>query len=225
MEMNTIKNKSRLDHLVIASYTLEQGVTYVAEKLGVTIPFGGKHTQMGTHNHLVALGNDSFLEIIAIDPDADSPQRPRWFDLDNPLLAQSLRKSPRLLSWVVNTRDIFRMMETCACSFGTPEKIHRNSLSWYFSLPSDGRLLGGGFLPYIIQWNEEKHPALQMTDSGIRLHALKALHQHPDWLRKMLSSIGSEEVIEIEKVSCSSEQVLLAEFDTPLGKQTLSSGV
>jgi len=50
-----------LDHLVIASETLEEGVAHVRDKLGVEIPFGGKHPLMGTHNHLMQFGSEAFL--------------------------------------------------------------------------------------------------------------------------------------------------------------------
>jgi TusA-related sulfurtransferase len=40
---------------------------------------------MGTHNCLMQLGEAMFLEIIATDP-AASPQRRRWFALDDPLM-------------------------------------------------------------------------------------------------------------------------------------------
>ena len=72
---------TRIDHLVIAAGTLEQGVAYVRECLGVSMPFGGVHAKMGTHNHLMQLGNDSFLEVIAINRDIEPPDRPRWFGM------------------------------------------------------------------------------------------------------------------------------------------------
>jgi len=60
-------NLVNLDHLVIAASSLEQGVDYVRKMLGVDIPFGGVHSAMGTHNHLMQLGNSVFLEVIAIN--------------------------------------------------------------------------------------------------------------------------------------------------------------
>jgi hypothetical protein len=37
---------------------------------------------MGTHNRLLKLGEGFYLELIAIDPQAPPPGRPRWFGLD-----------------------------------------------------------------------------------------------------------------------------------------------
>jgi len=77
---------TRIDHLVIGADNLEQGISFVRERLGIDIPYGGVHPQMGTHNHLVQLGNDIFLEVIAINPDMEPPNAPRWFGLDDPFI-------------------------------------------------------------------------------------------------------------------------------------------
>jgi hypothetical protein len=47
--------RTRIDHLVIGASSLDQGVAYVEAVLGATMPFGGVHLQMGTHNHLMPL--------------------------------------------------------------------------------------------------------------------------------------------------------------------------
>lgn len=72
-----------LDHLVIGAASLEAGVEYVKEVLGVDIPAGGHHEKMGTCNHLMQLGKDVFLEVIAIDKTLAAPSRPRWYGLEN----------------------------------------------------------------------------------------------------------------------------------------------
>ena len=84
-----------IDHLVFAAPTLAQGIEYIADLTGVTPRPGGKHAGMGTHNALVKLGERLYLEIIAIDPDAPKPARPRWFDLDDGNLMADLFDRPR----------------------------------------------------------------------------------------------------------------------------------
>ncbi len=65
--------KTKLDHLVVAAKGLRQGVEYIRKELGVDMPFGGEHPKIGTHNHLIQLGDDVFLEVIAINPDLPAP--------------------------------------------------------------------------------------------------------------------------------------------------------
>jgi hypothetical protein len=45
----------RLDHLVVAARSLDEGAQYVADTLGVTPADGGRHPGMGTHNRLLGL--------------------------------------------------------------------------------------------------------------------------------------------------------------------------
>lgn len=42
----------KLDHLAIIAPSLEVGAEHVYEQLGISIPVGGKHREMGTHNLL-----------------------------------------------------------------------------------------------------------------------------------------------------------------------------
>ena len=63
------------------------------------MPAGGAHPLMGTHNHLLRLGETLFLEVIAPDPAAGPSLRPRWFALDDPRVRAELTASPRLTTW------------------------------------------------------------------------------------------------------------------------------
>src|ERR1700754_2045952 len=77
-------HRLKLDHLVIAARTLEEGAQFVAAKFGVETVAGGAHPLMRTHNRLLNLWGGAYLEVIAIDPSAggvESP-RPRLFALD-----------------------------------------------------------------------------------------------------------------------------------------------
>lgn len=95
--------QTRIDHLVIGAADLIQGVQYVKECLGVDMPCGGAHEKMGTHNHLMRLGGDIFLEVIAVNPDDDPPENLRWYGLDDPYIRRQIQSQPIFLTWVVNT--------------------------------------------------------------------------------------------------------------------------
>jgi len=44
---------------------------------------GGRHVRYGTHNTLLGLGDDLYLEVIAKDPAAAPYDGPTWFGLDD----------------------------------------------------------------------------------------------------------------------------------------------
>ena len=64
-----------LDHLVVTAPNLKSGVQWVRDTLGATPELGGKHPRMGTHNCLLQLGEQTYLEVISPDPNAPDPGR------------------------------------------------------------------------------------------------------------------------------------------------------
>lgn len=214
---------TQIDHLVIGAADLQQGVAYVQDILGVDIPYGGEHRQLGTHNHLMKLGNGLFFEIIAINPYSPPPTRPRWFGLDNPFIRQVIEKEPVLLTWVVNTENIHSLLAKAKISFGKPEQIHRNKLSWYFGLPEDGRLIGDGLLPYVIEWQTDIHPATNMADLGCSLDRIELYHPYLPWLVEVLESIDCAGLVKIEQLPRNHVPFLVAYINTPSGLKKIKS--
>ena len=213
--------KTQIDHIVIGAADLAQGVAYVRERLGVEVPFGGVHETMGTHNHLMQLGNNSFLEIIAVNPGGGPVGRPRWYGLDDPLVRQRISVQPVLLAWVVNTTDINALLLNAGISFGKATFIRRDNLSWYFGLPGDGRLLAAGLLPYVIEWQTESHPAVNMADLGCRLLNLHIHHSRPEWVGDILKSINARGLVTVHSLPENETPYLAADIRTPSGVKTL----
>ena len=217
--------QTRIDHLIIGAATLDQGKTFVKEKLGVDIPFGGVHEKMGTHNCLMQLGEEIYFEVIAINPDVEPPEFPRWCGLDDPHVSRQLGKQPSFLTWVVGTNDIEKLLRRAVFSFGGSRLLSRGNLSWYFGLPDDGRLLAGGMLPYVIEWRTDSHPASNMVDTGCRFRGLEIHHPYPGWLRFVLESIGAADLVSIQPLQKNRSPYLVAHIETPEGKEELRSDV
>jgi hypothetical protein len=163
-----------VDHLVIAARTLDEGSDWIEARLGVRPVPGGKHPLMGTHNRLLKLGPRVYLEVIAIDPGAPPPGRPRWFALDSPEMAKRLEQGPALIHWVVRTSNIEDEARN------SPDGIEvlsasRGPYSWRIGVPADGHLPGGGTLPTLIQWEGSAHPAEGLPDSGCLLLSVESV--------------------------------------------------
>ncbi len=214
---------TKIDHLVIGAASLDQGVDYVRDTLGVDMPFGGVHRKMGTHNHLMQLGGGMFLEIIAINPDIEPPGRPRWFGLDDALIRMQVEKEPTLLTWVVNSSDLNELKKGATFSVGEIERISRGEINWYFGLPRDGRLLAGGMLPYAIEWLTDIHPSARMADLGCRLEGLEIHHPYASWIQSMLESIGAIDLVQIIELPGDGSPYLKAYIRTSNGLKELSS--
>jgi hypothetical protein len=216
-----MKYTTKIDHIVIGAKNLSLGVDYVKDCLGVDIPFGGIHDKMGTHNHLMQLGNNTFLEVIAINPNIKPPKNLRWYGLDDPYISRLIEEKPQLLTWVVNTKNIKSLLKQSAFSFGKPEHICRDTLSWDFSLPDDGRILAGGMLPYVIEWHTDLHPSIKMANMGCSLQKLEIYHSHPSWLQSVLGSIGAKNLVRIIALESNRAPFIVAYIKTPNGIRQL----
>ncbi|MHA1527640.1 MAG: VOC family protein, partial [Alphaproteobacteria bacterium] len=160
----------RLDHLVIAAASLAEGREWVEDRLGVTAAGGGQHAAMGTHNALWGLG-ESYLEVIAVDPEGKRPERPRWFGFDDLAVQARLAQGPCLLTWAVSTGDLAAIRAPVPCQ--PPEDFARDDLRWLVVLPEGAALPLGGAWPLTIRWTHGLHPARRLPDQGLWLERLE----------------------------------------------------
>jgi glyoxalase-like protein len=206
------------DHLVVAALSLDAGVSWVEERLGVQAMPGGRHLAMGTRNAVVGLGPRCYLEVIAIDPHGAAPNRPRWFDLDEPRMRARLAEGPALIHWVVRTPRIDDDAETAGIDPGEILAMQRDDYAWRIGVPADGHLAARGLVPTLIQWSTREHPADRLPDRGVRLVALAGEHPDPAPARAALARLGLSDML---KVTYGQTPRLAAMLRTPRGVVTL----
>jgi len=174
-----------LDHVLLGINDLDRGVNWVEKLTGVRAVQGGAHPGRGTRNALLALGPTCYLEIIAPDPQQQSPA---WF-------SQILTTAePRLITWAAHTPDIAALAKGAqSAGFeidgphdGARTRPDGKTLLWKSFRLKDDR---GGLLPFFIEWSRDSvHPAqdappgcqienldLYSPDSGELMHVLRAL--------------------------------------------------
>jgi hypothetical protein len=176
---------------------------------------------MGTHNLLLRLGKAIYLEVIAPDPDAAPPARPRWFGLDE--LEPGSR--PRLCAWVARTSDISAAVTAAAESLGSIESMSRGSLAWLITIPEDGIPALGGVAPALIEWSVAEHPATGLPEHGLSLARLELHHPGADRIRRLLKSLGFEGPAAVVAGDERDTPWLSAEIQTPQGRRVLSGDV
>ena len=147
-----------LDHVLLGSRDLQQGIDFVAERTGVRTVFGGVHPGRGTQNALLSLGERCYLEIIAPDPaqpEVKNHLAPELHSL----------KEPRLVGWAAHPGALSAYAE----------KLRQAGIAFEGPTPGsrkrpDGRLLqwqtlnladdAGGLLPFFIEWAPDSvHPS------------------------------------------------------------------
>ncbi len=200
------------DHIAVTARTLDEGCDWVESRLGIAPVAGGAHPLMGTHNRLLGLGDDAYLEVIAINPDAPPPGRPRWFDLDN------FDGPPRIGNWVLRSDDLARDLPLFPAGIGRPMALSRGDLRWRMAVPGDGRLPFGGACPAVIEWAGKAHPAQNLPDSGLRLRQLQVIHPQAGQLREFLGTVLTDQRLVLSE---GDQPSLRASFETADGERIL----
>ncbi|HEX4984586.1 MAG TPA: VOC family protein [Burkholderiales bacterium] len=209
--------RSLIDHLVVTAPDLDSGVEYVRSVLGVAPAGGGEHAGMGTHNRLLKLGAGTYLEVIAVNPAAPAPNRPRWFELDE----EETNTAPRLATWVVRTTDIKAALAASPVVSGYAMPMSRGDFRWTISVPRNGSLPLNGVAPTLIQW-QDAHPAASMPESGCSLLRLEGFHPRAEKVREMLDAIGFQGEFSVAPAAPGEAPYLAAHLRTPSGLRQLS---
>lgn len=211
--------RSHMDHMVITAPSLEVGVEYVRQTLGVSPQVGGEHPLMGTHNSLLKLGEKFYLEVIAINPKAPKLNRPRWFQLDEPDSSQPIR----LATWIARTDDIYAARAASPIPLGEVKSMSRGQLNWLITIPADGSLPLHGIAPSLIQWTTGVHPTARLPESGCALVRLEGFHPEAKKVISVLESIGFEGDYRVSALPPNQKPYLVAHIQTPAGVRQLSA--
>ncbi len=204
---------TEIDHLVVRAQTLEAGAAWAEAALGVAPGPGGVHRGYGTHNRLMSLGPDLYLEVIAPNPDEPAPGHPRMFDMDR------FQGPPALSAWVLRTPDARAAMAAAPGGMGELIPLGRDGLAWLFSFPPRGRLPFGGAFPALIEW-QGAHPAPGLTDHGLRLAALEITHPEAQSLADALAPLLADTRLNVLPGDTFS---MRARIDTPDGPRWLGA--
>ena len=181
----------KLDHIVFGARSLEEGTNFIEKKLGIKLSEVGYHDFMGTHNRVVKVDKDVYLEVIAIDPSSKSPNENRWFNLDNPILQKKLEYSPQMIGYVIETKDKEILKHFC-----TPIEASRGNYKWNFAMPSlesnffNKELIENGIIPSLINWKSNK-PVYEMKNNQLSLKKIEIeILDNQMQYKKIIESIG-----------------------------------
>ena len=187
----------KLDHIVLGANTLQEGTDYLEKKLGSSLSEIGYHHHMGTHNRVIKIGENIYLEVIAIDPNANKPQHVRWFNLDNEKQQDRLKISPQIIGYVIENKnpDILKF-------YNPFFKASRQDYRWEFAIPkSDNNLINknlieSGLVPSLINWKSKK-PVYQMVDNDFELEKIEIeLTQNHMEYKSYINVLGNVEKLE-----------------------------
>src|SRR5690606_15632005 len=121
----------------------------------------------------------------------------RWFDLDDPILQNTLAQhGPQLIHWVASVPDVAQRCAALSAlniergavvtaSRPTPSGL----LQWQITVRDDGARLMDGCLPTLIQWGAV-HPCDSLPASGVQLQQLTLHHPQAATLQAACDAVG-----------------------------------
>lgn len=176
-----------IDHLVYAAPDLPAAVTEVEERFGVRAQAGGRHNGSGTHNALLALGAQTYLEIIAPDPGQPTPSIPRPFGVDD-------QRHGGLVSWALACDDIDAAVARARSRGYDPGEVANGQRATPTGTILRWRLTHnatpGSLIPFLISWGDTEHPA-RSAPHGLTLEAFHLEHPDPLFLASVLTALGA----------------------------------
>ena len=207
---------AQVDHLVYTVPNVQGGIEAAEKLFGVRATPGGQHPGLGTRNALIALGPQSYLEIIGPDPEQPKPAGPRRFGIDD-------LKAPHLMTWVAKGTSLDKFdadakahgIDLGAVIPGSRKRPDGVVLKWTYTDPQV--VLADRLIPYFIDWGSSPHPSATAA-KGVTLTGLRAEHPDAERVQKMLKQLGLE-----LSVTRGPKPSLIATFDSPKGKVELKS--
>ncbi|MGY4304212.1 hypothetical protein ACVIJ6_001455 [Bradyrhizobium sp. USDA 4369] len=188
----------KLDDLTVIAPSLAEGVAHVRHFIDLDVPFGQRHDYMGTHNHLLQLGDAVYLEIVAVDPAAATPRRARWFGLDDHKRVRvDWDEGRRLRGWVARTDAIDLVVAGHPGVFGEKRALPDLDPAFDFTVPNDGALPRDGAVPSIIDRRGRPRAMASIADLGARLRSFVLEHPDPTALQAFYRTLSLDRPPEI----------------------------
>jgi len=167
----------RIDHIAYAVPNLKEGCQYLEKLLGCEILGGGRHLNNGTHNALINLGNEIYLEILAVDTKNEDIKGPRWMGVD-------LISSPRVTRWALKSSNLASDLAALkkyntdlGNSFkGSRKKQDGTILKWNMALPLPAPAVE--IAPFAVDWKDSIHPTKSLPNE-CQLLSLELRHPTP----------------------------------------------
>ena len=185
-----------IDHIVLAVQDVQAAVAEIAEATGVRAELGGRFEGRGVYNHLLALQDGAYLEIIGPDPQQPDHEGPLPFGLH-------LDGQRRVPHWCAKAGAEIEQRVASAreagYDIGEVRPLGRvladgTRLDWRLSVGSWPPLLDG-LIPFLIDWGNAKHPSTTAA-TGCTLIDFHGEHPTPAAVQAALEAVGADLPVE-----------------------------
>lgn len=180
--------RRKVDHIVYGVHDLDKSIQTFAEKYGMQATVGGQHLHQGTKNALINLGEQCYLELLAVDKQNVSVTKNRWMGID-------LLTSEKMIRWALHSDNLSE--DRCILEkyndqlgqvkTGMRQRPNKGDLSWKLTMPLSTPEVE--VVPFLIDWSESSaHPTDAMSQQG-QLLEIKLFHPDPNSILNCLKDL------------------------------------
>ncbi len=212
-----------LDHIVLATPDVQASVDEIEAAIGLRPELGGHFPGRGVYNHLLALQDDAYLEIIGPDPAQPNPDGPLPFGMDGFRDGSLLDRGAHVPHWCWKAGDQIEERAAAArdagYDIGEVRPLGRvladgTRLDWRLTRTIWPPLLGG-LVPFLIDWGDARHPSATAV-GGAKL--VDWYGEHPD----LDAVIRAHDIMGVKlELMRGSQPALVAVIEGPNGSITL----
>ncbi|MEM0994372.1 MAG: VOC family protein [Bacteroidota bacterium] len=190
----------KIDHIVYAVPNFAAALIDLETRLGVRPQFGGYHQLKGTKNALLHLGDQCYLEILAVDEDNLEIEAPRWMGVD-------LIESPKITRWSLKSLDSSE--ESALLKAYHPEMgqivtgkratATGDVLTWEMLLPLASPEVE--LLPFFTDWQDSSTHPTDNLEEQCQLLNIQFMHPEPAPIQVVFNRLGLSYSIQTAKVA------------------------
>lgn len=216
-----MKQLALVDHIIISIDVLERGIDLLEEATGVRAVYGGAHPGRGTHNALLSLGNNQYIELLSRNP-GDTSEAVR--SSASQLMAHYGQfKTLTPTGWAMRVTDadaerarlVGKGFNASAVRPGSRAKPDGQMLTWKTFNPWG---IGDEMLPFAIEWGAgTQHPSVA-APPGCKLTDFAIVSSSPS----VLAALFRKAEIPM-KIKAGAKDHLELTLDCPRGRVHLPS--
>ncbi len=177
---------STIDHVILATPDVEAVSDQLFSALGVRPTFGGVHSDGGSQNSLLSLGDVTYLEVLGPGPVVVESSRDQ--------AAARALKWPDIAMLSAGNTDLATVSEI-ASELGLPttplpgsrKKPDGTMLEWDMMMVRSEKYKG--LVPFFIDWKDAPHPSTTSAQ-GALMTDIFVTHPEPDELAKIYDAFG-----------------------------------
>jgi len=185
-----------MDHIVYCVHDLDQAIEDFEVLLGVAPVFGGYHTTQGTKNALINLGNQSYLELLAIDRDNKSVNSDRWMGIDRltePQVTRWSLKSENLESDSQIVKQYNPMMGRI--EGGSRKTTNGDILKWGIAMPLANPEIE--VVPFMTDWSQSGVHPTDNLDDNCRVMDISFSHPIPQQIEDVFKQLSIDKNVSL----------------------------